>query len=175
MVIELLSDSTAQVDKHEKKLIYQNQLRVPEYFWFDPFNAQDLAGFHLQNGVYQPIVTNAENQLVSQVLGLTLELWEGYYEGIDATWLRWATLQGELVPTLEEQERHRAEQERHRAEQGRHRAEQERHRAEQERHRAEQAESKLQQTVRNLLQEGISVEKVGQLTGLSEAQIAELS
>ncbi|NEO28266.1 MAG: Uma2 family endonuclease, partial [Kamptonema sp. SIO4C4] len=38
VVIELLSSSTANVDKGEKKRIYQDQLRVPEYYWFDPFN-----------------------------------------------------------------------------------------------------------------------------------------
>lgn len=54
VVIELLSASTAEQDKTEKKQIYQNQLRVPEYFWFDPFNPEDWAGFALQNGVYEP-------------------------------------------------------------------------------------------------------------------------
>jgi Uma2 family endonuclease len=36
MVIELLLESTAEQDKTTKKLIYQNQLRVPEYVWYDP-------------------------------------------------------------------------------------------------------------------------------------------
>ena len=48
VVIELLSESTAQQDKTNKKQIYQNRVRVPEYFWFDPFNPQ--------NGVYQPLI-----------------------------------------------------------------------------------------------------------------------
>ncbi|MFM6281241.1 MAG: Uma2 family endonuclease, partial [Dolichospermum sp.] len=46
VVIELLSESTSKNDKTEKKLIYQNQMRVPEYFWFDPFNPEDFVGFH---------------------------------------------------------------------------------------------------------------------------------
>ncbi|MBD1928551.1 Uma2 family endonuclease [Trichocoleus sp. FACHB-90] len=154
VVIELLSDSTAQLDKNEKKLIYQNQLRVSEYFWFDPFNPDDWAGFFLQQGVYQPLSLNAQNQLISQSLGLALQRWQGNYKGIDATWLRWATLEGELLPTPEEQERLRADS---------------------ERLRAEQAESQLQQTVRNLLAEGMGVEQVGRLTGLSVAQVEELS
>jgi len=159
VVIELLSDSTAQADKNEKKLIYQNQLRVPEYFWFDPFNPDDCAGFFLQHGVYQPIMPNAQNQLVSQSLSLALQRWQGTYEGVEATWLRWATLDGELLPTFEEQEYQRAEQERQRAEQ--------------ERQRAEQAESLLQRTVQNLLQEGMTVEQVARLTGLSQVQVEE--
>lgn len=156
VVIELLSESTAELDKNEKKLIYQNQLRVSEYFWFDPFNPDDWAGLFLQHGVYQPLAPNTQNQLVSQSLGLALVQWQGNYKGISATWLRWATLDGELLPTSEEI------------------ANQERQRAEQERQRAEQAESQLQQTARNLLQEGMTVEQIAFLTGLSESQIEQL-
>ncbi|MBD2595758.1 Uma2 family endonuclease [Nostoc spongiaeforme FACHB-130] len=143
LVIELLSDSTAIADKNEKKLIYQNQMRVPEYFWYDPFNPDDLAGFSNEKGVYQPIETNAQNQLVSQFLGLALQLWQGNYKGIDAIWLRWASLAGELLPTPEEKERQRAEK----------------------------AESQLLQTARNLLETGMTVEQVAKLTGLSVAEI----
>ncbi|WP_413172538.1 Uma2 family endonuclease [Anabaena azotica] len=85
VVIELLSESTASQDKNEKKLIYQNLLRVPEYFWFDPFHPEDLAGFSLNRGVYQPITPNAENQLVSQSLGLALVRWTGSYRGVETT------------------------------------------------------------------------------------------
>jgi Uma2 family endonuclease len=185
VVIELLSDSTAATDKNEKKLIYQNQMRVPNYFWYDPFNPEDWAGFSIHQGSYQLITANAQNQLVCQSLGLALQRWQGNYKGIDATWLRWATLEGELLPTPEEkerqraeqeqqraeQERQRAEQERQRAEQERQRAEQERQRAEQERQRAEQAQSQLVQTARNLLETGMSVEQVVQLTGLNASDI----
>ncbi|MBE9209787.1 Uma2 family endonuclease [Nostoc sp. LEGE 06077] len=143
VVIELLSDSTAPADKNEKKLIYQNQMRVPEYFWYDPFNPSDLAGFSNEKGIYQPIATNAQNQLVSQSLGLALQLWQGNYKGIDATWLRWANLAGELLPTPEEKERQRAEK----------------------------AESQLLQTARNFLETGMTVEQVARLTGLSVSEL----
>ncbi len=143
IVIELLSDSTAQADKNQKKLIYQNQMRVPEYFWFDPFNPNDLAGFSIAKGAYQPIAVNAQNQLVSQSLGLGLQLWQGSYKGIDATWLRWANLAGELLATPEEKERQRADK----------------------------AESQLLQTARNLLESGMTVEQVARLTGLNVSEI----
>jgi Uma2 family endonuclease len=146
VVIELLSDSTAEVDKNGKKLIYQNQMRVPEYFWFDPFNPGDWVGFSMQNKVYQPIPVNSQNQLVSQALGLALQLWQGTYKGINTTWLRWATLGGELLPTPEEQQRQRADR----------------------------VESLLLQTARNLLQTGMTSEEVGKLTGLSASQIEQL-
>jgi len=174
VVIELLSESTATADKNEKKLIYQNQMRVPEYFWYDPFNANDWAGFSIQNSIYQPIPVNSQNQLVSQSLGLALQRWQGSYKGVEATWLRWETLAGELLPTAEEiaqEESQRAEQERQRAEQERQRAEQERQRAEQESQRANMVEQQLLQTARNLLQEGMTVEQVARLTGLPESAI----
>jgi Uma2 family endonuclease len=51
VVIELLSESTANLDKIEKKQIYQDKLRVSEYFWYDPFNREDLAVFVLVDGL----------------------------------------------------------------------------------------------------------------------------
>ncbi|MDJ0801094.1 MAG: Uma2 family endonuclease [Calothrix sp. MO_167.B12] len=170
VVIELLSDSTAAADKNEKKLIYQNQMRVPEYFWYNPFNPDDWAGFSIQNSIYQPIPVNSHNQLVSQSLGLALQRWQGSYKGIETTWLRWETLAGELLPTADEI----AQQERQRAEQEHQRAEQERQRAEQEHQRANMIEQQLLQTARNLLQSGMTVEQVAKLTGLAESAIADL-
>lgn len=177
VIIELLSESTATTDKGAKKLVYQNQLHVPEYFWYDPFNAEDWAGFRLQGGSYDPIAPSATEQLavaqfdteqlVSQVLDLALVRWPGTLKGIEATWLRWADLSGTLLPTPEEKERQRTGQERQRTEQ-------ERQRAEQERQRAEQAEAQVRQIGQNLLQAGMSVEQVAQMTGLAIAQVQRI-
>ncbi len=99
IVIELLSESTANLDKTEKKQIYQDQLRVPEYFWYDPFNPQDLAGFTLRNGLYESLMPNTEGHLLSRRLGLTLVRWSGTYKDVSAVWLRWANPHGVLLPT----------------------------------------------------------------------------
>lgn len=100
VVIELLSESTANVDKTEKKEIYQNKLKVPEYFWYDPFKPQDFAGFKLDNNnVYQPLKPNATGNFFSQELGLSLVRWQGVYRDVSAVWLRWATIDGVLLPT----------------------------------------------------------------------------
>ena len=45
---------------------------------------------------------DGENRLISQRLGLTLVRWAGVYQGVEAIWLRWATLEGELLPITEE-------------------------------------------------------------------------
>jgi Uma2 family endonuclease len=99
VVIELLSDSTATRDKTVKKQIYQQQMRVPEYFWYDPFNPEDFAGFSLERGIYQTISLDGEQRLISQQLGLNLVRWQGEYMQVEAVWLRWATLGGDLLPT----------------------------------------------------------------------------
>jgi len=98
VIIELLSESTATQDKTVKKEIYQNQMRVPEYFWYDPFHPEDWAGFTLVNGNYQSLQPDAQNRYQSQQLGLALVQWQGVYKGVETVWLRWTTLNGELLP-----------------------------------------------------------------------------
>ncbi len=111
LVIELLSSSTATVDRGKKKDLYQDVWRVPEYYWFHP-ETLEFAGFHLVNGQYEEIAPTESGRL--QSLQLRLEL------GIHERQLRWFTADGDLIPLPEEAERQRAEQEHQRAEQERH-------------------------------------------------------
>jgi len=101
VVIELLSSSTARVDKGAKKTLYQDVWRLPEYFWFHP-ETLEFAGFHLVNGQYEAIAPMDNGRLPSEQLGLQL--------GIHERQLRWFTAAGELIPLPEESERERAEQ-----------------------------------------------------------------
>ncbi len=154
IVIEMISKSTAKIDKKDKKLIYEQKLRVPEYVWFDPFTAE-WQGYLLENGRYRPLIPDKRNRLKSEQLQLLLIKWQGTYQNIDCTWLRWATIDNYILPTSEEelnrvnirvkQETERAEQEAKRAEQEAKRAEQEAKRAEQEAKRAEQEAKKAEQ------------------------------
>jgi Uma2 family endonuclease len=109
VVIELLSKSSAAKDKKDRKEVYQKQLFVTEYFWFDPKNPTDFAGFFLQYGIYQPLSFDEKERLISKNLGLALVRWKGFYKNAETTWLRWETLEGVLLPTPEEAERQRAE------------------------------------------------------------------
>lgn len=117
VVIELLSEKTAAQDKGRKKQVYQSQLRVGEYYWYDPFNPEDLAGFSLSGSEYLPIAATDEGYLRCNHLGLVLRRWEGRYAEVSTTWLRWAFADGSLLPTPEEfqtleQQRADAEQQR---------------------------------------------------------------
>jgi Uma2 family endonuclease len=101
LIIELLSDSTAEVDRGEKKSIYQSVWRVPEYFWFDPLTLE-FQGFHLLDGTYQPIAPSSQGWLWSKELG--------FYLGIEDQALRLFEANGRLVPLPEEEATQRAEQ-----------------------------------------------------------------
>ncbi|NJM65334.1 MAG: Uma2 family endonuclease [Acaryochloris sp. RU_4_1] len=108
VVIELLSSSTAIVDKGKKKDLYQEVWRVPDYFWFHP-QTMEFAGFHLVDGQYVAIFPTDDGWLWSEQLGL--------YLGIYEQQLRWFTVEGQLVPLPEEQEQQAKEQAEQRAEQ----------------------------------------------------------
>ena len=116
LVIESLSDGTKINDKTKKKTIYQNKLQVADYFWFDPHNPSDFAGFSLKQGVYQQLDGDHQTGIISPRLGLRLLCWEGEY-GTSArhTWLRWQTLDGQWLPTCAEREQQNAEKEREKA------------------------------------------------------------
>lgn len=108
VVIELLSESTIAADKGEKKRIYQDRMHVPEYFWYDPFNPADWEGFQLVRGTYQLIAADGQGRRMSELLGLSLVLVAGTYKGVEATWLRWATVEGRLLPTDAERAKQQA-------------------------------------------------------------------
>jgi Uma2 family endonuclease len=121
VIVEILSETTATVDRTTKKDLYQNTFRTPEYFWFDP-ESLEFQGFSLNQRAYQPIAPNAQGWLWSDCLQLFL--------GIHANQLRFLLPTGELVPTpqesavIAEQQRLAAEQQRLAAEQQRLAAEQ---------------------------------------------------
>ncbi|SKB11161.1 conserved hypothetical protein [Planktothrix sp. PCC 11201] len=93
LIIELLSNSTAETDKTTKKNLYQDQFRTQEYFWFSPDDLE-LNGFKLVGQEYQEIIPNTAGLLKSEVLGLFL--------GIYQEKLRYFTSEGDLVSTPEE-------------------------------------------------------------------------
>lgn len=135
VIVELLSDSTAAVDRGEKKALYQSVWRVPEYFWFDPVTLE-FQGFSLLQGEYQPIQPHPQGWLWSRELGC--------YLGIADRVLRLFTNSGQLLPLPEQEAQQRAEQAQQRAEQAQERAEQAEQALQQEREQRQQLLVKLQ-------------------------------
>jgi Uma2 family endonuclease len=100
VIVEILSNSTAAVDRGLKKQLYQDIFRTPDYFWFDPVTLE-LAGFHLVDNQYQPLAPNPQGWLWCQQLEL--------YLGIHEQQLRFFTAEGQLVLTEAEDERRQKE------------------------------------------------------------------
>jgi Uma2 family endonuclease len=143
LIIELLSDSTAQVDRTDKKSLYQNIFRTREYFWFSPITGE-FEGFRLDhNQRYAAIAANEQGWRWSDELEL--------YLGIQEGWLRYFAPDGTLVLGPEETARREKEQ----AEQAEERAEQAEERAEQAEERAEQAEERAKRLAQRLRDLGI--------------------
>jgi Uma2 family endonuclease len=160
VIIELLSASTAAVDKGVKKHLYEQTFRTPDYFIFNPFEPDSLQGWHLTPGQsYEPLAPDQRGWLWCETLQLWLGTWKGVIDREPAqgtcTWLRFYQPDGSLALLPEEAATQRAEQEQQRAEQEQQRAEQEQQRAEQEQQRAEQAERQLNELVVRLRQRGI--------------------
>jgi Uma2 family endonuclease len=91
-VIEITSRSTRREDLVDKFQLYQNVLKVREYFLFDPeaeYLAPPLQGYRLQKGKYVPIRA-VRGRLPSKVLGLHLEQQDWllrFYDPATGQWL----------------------------------------------------------------------------------------
>jgi len=113
VIIEITSETTQREDRGPKKRLYEAVLRIPEYFIYDP-DSGELEGYVLDamSDRYVPAPAAGEGGFVSRRTGLELRVWSGLHAGIDASWLRWHTPDGEPLPTDAE----RAEREAARAE-----------------------------------------------------------
>ncbi|MBD2021700.1 Uma2 family endonuclease [Leptolyngbya sp. FACHB-36] len=135
VIIELLSPSTAAVDKGVKKDLYERTFRTADYFIFDPFDRDSLQGWHLDASQrYQPLSADDRGWLWCETLQLWLGTWEGSVRREPPTgtcyWLRFYDQQGNLVLMQNEAAQQQADAAQQQAEQERQRAEQERQRAE---------------------------------------------
>lgn len=144
IVVEIVSNRKG--GELDEKLDGYARLGVTYYIVYDPellLTRQSLYVFARRDLRFAQIAPDA-----LPGIGLGVTLWDGEYEDMSGTWLRWIDSEENLLLTgreRAEQERQRAEQERQRAEQERQRAEQERLRAEQERQRADALAAKLRE------------------------------
>jgi hypothetical protein len=140
-VLETTSKTTRREDKGKKKLIHA-ALRVGEYFLYDPrgdWLKPPLQGNRLADGVYEPILPDAEGGVVSQELGIRFVLENGDLVMFDV-----AT--GERLPSAEEralQLQQRADHEKRRADHEKQRAEEAERRANEERAARQALENEL--------------------------------
>ncbi|MCP4108275.1 MAG: Uma2 family endonuclease [Desulfobacteraceae bacterium] len=167
IIIELLSDTTRKTDKGEKKKLYRQVFRTPEYYIYDPFS-HEFEGYRLTGNRYRTVKPDKKKRIFSPSAGL--------YLAVKDNWLRWMTDEGCILPSHEELynrealraeqlekelylEKERTEQEAQRAEQEAQRAEQETQRAEQEAQRAEQEKQRAERLAEKLKSLGISADE----------------
>lgn len=145
LVVEVVSNRRG--GERAKQTRYA-RMGIRYYLIFDPFGELDngpLTIYELSKASYSVL---DDRRLPAVGLGVTL--WQGRYEDVERTWLRWTDLAGNLLPTGRERSEYEAL-----------RAEQERARAEQERSRAEAAESRADALAARLRELGIDPDSIG--------------
>ncbi len=91
VVIEITSDSTQDDDLGRKFRLYEQTLRVPEYFLYDPtedYLHPPLQGYRLRQGKYAPCET-VEGRLHSETLNLDLAVRDGQLRLFDPQRSQW--------------------------------------------------------------------------------------
>lgn len=149
VIVEVLSASTASVDRGEKKRIYEQILRVTEYLMFDPLSGE-LEGYRLVGGSYERTAEDPDGRLPSTKLGLLFGVHEGR--------LRFFTTEGELVPSGIEaasEAEARVDRMEERAQRQAQRADEEAQRAEEEAQRADREAERADRLARLLREAGI--------------------
>ncbi|HKI38065.1 MAG TPA: Uma2 family endonuclease [Gemmataceae bacterium] len=158
LIIELLSPTTAEIDRTTKKDLYERTFRTPDYFLYDP-GAQHLEGFRLGPDLrYVPLAPDEHGRLRSEELGAWLGTWQGKLPGhlLEQMWLRLYTNEGELVPVFAEREPQEVLKEKDRAEKEKDRAEKEKDRAEKEKDRADRIQAELARLQAFLAEKGLT-------------------
>jgi Uma2 family endonuclease len=100
VVVELVSDSTEDVDRGPKMGIYARALHVACYAIHDPWSGS-LDVYHLDPArrAYEPAKPDAHGAFPCPSMGLSLAVVPGVLDGVEAPWLRWIDPQG--VPLRE--------------------------------------------------------------------------
>jgi Uma2 family endonuclease len=165
IVIELLSPGTEEEDlgdteQEENKpptkwKVYEEILRVPYYVVFNRYT-DEIKPYTLVGDHYEAMNFTSDRRLLMQELGLSLGVWQGAFYSIDRLWLRWFTLEGELILFPEEElAKAKQEAEKAKAELELAKAKQKAAEAEQE---AAEAKIRMEKLIEQLRQLGINPE-----------------
>ncbi|GAB1545172.1 Uma2 family endonuclease [Scytonema sp. NUACC21] len=157
VVVELLSPGTEDEDLGEREseadkpptkwFVYEKILQVPYYVIFSRYT-NELQGFRLVDSEYQSM-NLTDGRLLMPEIGLSLGLWEGSFRGIPRLWLRWLTLNGELIPEPSEE-----------ATAARQEAQQAKQEAQQAKQEADEAKRRAEKLAERLRQLGIDLDEV---------------
>jgi Uma2 family endonuclease len=155
VAVEIVSNDEGGEDTI--KLKGYAKIGLTYYVIYDPelhLSSQPLRVYQLQGGRYE--LDKSENPIFDSI-GLGVRLWQGVYEDMPQTWLRWTTSDGQMLPTGKELaliEKQRADTEQQRADAEQQRADAEKQRANAEQKRALDAEREIEQLKAKLKQLG---------------------
>ena len=170
LVVEVVSNGEGGEDT--TKLKGYCKLGITYYIIYDPeahLSSKTLRVYQLLCGRYE--LDTSESPVFGS-LGLGVRIWQGKYEDMSQSWLRWTTADGQLLPTGKERasseeqradgekqkaiaEQQRADNEQQRADNEQQRADKEKERAEQEKKRADEAEREAKQLRAKLKKLGV--------------------
>ena len=166
VVVEVVSNRKG--GEAEGKVALYAQIGIPYYIIFDPetqLGSDKLRVLELRIREYVE-----RDELWLPELGLGLMLWNGEFEGTNATWLRWCDEEGRLLLTgVERAEReqsraneaqHQADEERQRANEAQRQASEERQRADEERQRADEERQRANEAQRQVDEERQRAERL---------------
>ncbi|MEG4589472.1 Uma2 family endonuclease [Microcoleus sp. MOSTC5] len=151
VVVELVSPGTENEDLGQtvrgvaqpptKWQVYEQILRVPYYIVFDGAT-NNLRAFVLAGDRYQELILTQPRVWMPEI-ELGLGIWQGAFEGLERSWLRWYDASGCWIPTTAELAQQQAELAQQQAEQQRQQKEIAQQQAEQQRQRAERLAERL--------------------------------
>jgi Uma2 family endonuclease len=108
VIVELISESTADIDCGQKKDLYAKVFRTPDYFCYDPSTHQ-VEGWRLTGGCYKALRPNEHGRLWCEEFGLWLGPWKGMLGAGNDFWPRFLDPTSLLIRTGKESEHERAE------------------------------------------------------------------
>jgi Uma2 family endonuclease len=139
--------------------VYESIVKVQNYIVYDE-ETQRLRYFRLVNGRYQEQALAVSNPLLwIPELDVGLGIWQDVFDELPQAWLRWCDRNGNFCLTDTEQEREARQQE----QLAREAAE----------NQLAQTENQLAQTVRGMLDRGIAIGDVAQITGIPPEEIQQ--
>ncbi|MBC8141460.1 MAG: Uma2 family endonuclease [Armatimonadetes bacterium] len=100
VVWEFTSRKTAKEDREDKFVLYEQVLKIPEYFLFDPLDQYlkpRVQGYRLSEGRYIPIVPDDKGRFLSEQTGIVM-----FADGQILRFLHPRT--DEIIPTYAEAE-----------------------------------------------------------------------
>ncbi|QSJ19815.1 Uma2 family endonuclease [Nostoc sp. UHCC 0702] len=105
IVLEFVSgDGFEERDKTPitgKFWVYEQAIRVPFYGIYE-VNKASVEVYHLVDGHYELVPANERGHYSILPMGVELGIWQGQYNNIEAPWLRWWDIQGNLLLSSDE-------------------------------------------------------------------------